>query len=87
MPRCVNLVALPFASDKNLKVEATNAFTGEKTTMFLPLTAGQFMQGMKEWDAGERIQNVFTTLNADQREFLMTGLTGKQWDKVFKDKE
>lgn len=38
----------------------------------------------KRWKTGnELIQNVFPELDADQREFLMTGTTPAEWDKMF----
>lgn len=59
------------------------AFGGEDVTMTLPMTAADFFGCFNEWQAGKLIQDAFPMLNADQREFLMTGLTPEQWDKIF----
>ena len=37
------------------------------------------------WKAGELIQNVMPHLSADDREFLMTGLTPQDWEEMFPD--
>ena len=38
----------------------------------------------RRWQQGEGlIQNMFPNLNADDREFLMTGITPEQWDAMF----
>ena len=37
------------------------------------------------WQAGELIQNVMPHLSADDREFLMTGLTPQDWEEMFPD--
>ena len=33
------------------------------------------------------IQEVFRELSADQREFLLTGITPEQWNAIFEDEE
>jgi hypothetical protein len=40
---------------------------------------------LDRWKAGELIQNVMPHLSADDREFLMTGLTPKDWEEMFPD--
>ena len=32
---------------------------------------------------GKLIQNIFPELNADQREFILTGITPKEWSELF----
>jgi hypothetical protein len=56
---------------------------GERTTTFPNMTGDEFMNCYKAWQAGGLVQNAFPMLNADQREFLMTGLTPEQWDKLY----
>lgn len=34
---------------------------------------------------GEFIQKAFDNCTAEQREFLMTGITPKEWNEIFKD--
>ena len=40
---------------------------------------------LDRWKAGELIQNVMPHLSADDREFLMTGLTPQDWEEMFPD--
>lgn len=46
-------------------------FTGQIHTKDLPIT----LEEMRRWEAGELIQNVWPNLSADDREFLLTGIT------------
>lgn len=54
-------------------------FSGVTRTIDLPITSEQLMR----WDNGECIQNAFPHLDADQREFLLTGATKEEWDEMF----
>tara|TARA_R100000995_G_scaffold52305_1_gene25343 strand:- start:165 stop:329 length:165 start_codon:yes stop_codon:yes gene_type:complete len=49
--------------------------SNKTTTMELPITNEQ----LNRWEQGELIQNVFPDLTPDQREFIMTGITGEEW--------
>lgn len=57
--------------------------------MKLPLTQEELDAGLKRsWSANpghgrEHMQNIFPQLNAEQREFLMTGSTQQEWDELF----
>jgi hypothetical protein len=61
-------------------IKRISAFTGKTHTMDLPITHEQ----LARWQSGELIQRVFPHLSVDEREFLMTGITKEEWDKVFK---
>ena len=50
--------------------------------MDLPVT----QQQMDRWEAGELIQNVMPDLTAEQREFLISGVTPPEWDRMFPTK-
>ena len=53
--------------------------------MPLPITEEQYLDGMDLWAAGELIQNAFPMLNADQREFVKTGIRPETWDSLSED--
>lgn len=36
---------------------------------------------------GKHIQEVLTNYTDDEREFLMTGITGEEWDELFKEED
>lgn len=39
-----------------------------------------------KWD-GMLIQKAFPYLTADEREFILTGMTAKEWDELFNEEE
>lgn len=42
-------------------------------------------QGFYWWMNGKRVQDAFPFMSADEREFLMTGITKDEWDKIFSE--
>lgn len=58
-------------------------YSGKFNTMDLPITEEQIAR----WQSGTLIQNAFPNLNADQREFLMTGILPEEWDVMFPDED
>ena len=60
-------------------ITARSVLSGKVSSMDLPVTQEQIWA----WRAGELIQNVFPDLTADQREFLMTGITPDEWENAF----
>jgi len=62
-----------------MKVTRTSPFTGVTRTLDLNITEAQ----VSAYNAGALLQNAFPTLNADEREFFKTGITGEEWDQMF----
>ena len=63
-----------------VRVTMRSMFTGRLSSMELPIREGQILF----WQAsGTPIQRVFPHLSADQREFLMTGVTPEEWAAEF----
>lgn len=61
-------------------VTKVSALSGKTNSMELPVRQGQ----IEYWQqSGDLIQNVFPHLDADQREFLMTGITPLEWNAAF----
>jgi len=58
-----------------MKVSMTSPLSGQTNVMELPITPEQ----LRRWEQGEFVQDVFPHLTADQREFLMTGITPDEW--------
>ena len=50
-------------------------FSGESSCMSFDIEPQVFDESFSKWEKGELIQNAFPMLNADEREFLMTGMT------------
>ena len=54
--------------------------TGEVNTRDIPI----YEEDLRAWQAGAHIQDVMPHLSADDREFIMTGFTPADWDKMFR---
>jgi len=64
-----------------MKITRTSMFSGIERTLDLPITEAQ----IADWQAGGLIQNVMPELSADEREFVMTGVTAQEWSTEFGD--
>jgi hypothetical protein len=62
-----------------MRIIRTSRLTGNTSVMDLPITREQ----LAAWIDGELIQNAMPHLNADEREFIMTGITPAEWDAMF----
>ena len=60
-------------------ITRTSPFTGQEHTLDLPITEEQ----LEKWQGGVLIQNAMPHLTADEREFLMTGITAEEWNHAF----
>lgn len=60
-------------------ITRTSPFTGMTHAREITVTQEQ----LDRWRAGELIQNVMPALSADDREFVMTGITAEEWDNTF----
>ena len=54
-------------------------FSGVTRTLDLPITEEQ----IASWKAGTLIQKAMPQLSADEREFVMTGVTDQEWSDEF----
>ena len=66
-----------------MKITRTSMFTGVTRTLDLPITEAQ----LSAWESGTLIQVAMPQLSADDREFVMTGVTAEEWDHEFGDDE
>jgi hypothetical protein len=39
------------------------------------------------WQSGERIQDAFSFLSPEEREFILTGITPAEWKKMFSEED
>lgn len=62
-----------------MKITKKSQISGEVTTMDLPITQAQ----IDAWSDGALAQEAFPDLTADQREFLISGITPEEWDMIF----
>ncbi len=64
-------------------ITRTSQISGKAHSMDLDITKEQ----IEKWENGEVIQKAFPNLTADQREFLISGTTKEEWDKIFSQNE
>lgn len=60
-------------------VEQVSPFNGKPSTMRMMLDLGD----VEDWEHGTLIQTAMPYLTADQREFLISGITPEEWEKAF----
>ena len=58
-------------------------FSGVERTLDLNITQSM----LADWESGTLIQEAMPQLNADEREFIMTGVTPEEWSKEFGDED
>lgn len=64
-----------------MKITRKSPFTGTVNTMDIEVTDVQ----IERWKSGTLIQNAMPNLSADEREFIMTGITPEEWQATFED--
>ena len=62
-----------------MKITRTSRLTGKTSVMDLKITQAQ----LDAWVDGELVQNAMPQLSAEEREFLMTGITPAEWNEAF----
>ena len=60
-------------------ITKTSPMTGMINTMDVSVTEVQIAR----WQGGMLIQDVMPNLSADEREFIMTGITPDDWEKMY----
>lgn len=60
-------------------ITRTSTLSGHTSSMDIDVTLEQ----VASWEQGELVQNAMPDLSADEREFIMTGITPTEWDEMF----
>jgi hypothetical protein len=60
-------------------IERICPLSGENKRQDIPVTQEQ----LDAWRSGALIQNAMPHLSADEREFIMTGITPDVWEELF----
>jgi hypothetical protein len=66
-----------------MQITKTSIFSGNTNTMELNVTQEQ----LTAWESGVNIQVAMPQLNADEREFIKTGVTPTEWNELFGEEE
>ncbi len=66
-------------------ITMTSPFSGDVNTMEIDVTHEQ----LDEFNdpKGRCIQSIMPELSADEREFIMTGITPAEWDAMYEEEE
>jgi hypothetical protein len=71
--------AIEHVAENMVRITKTSMLSGLQSSMDLPVRQGH----IDHWLGGALIQDAMPHLDADQREFLMTGITPAEWDEAF----
>ena len=66
-----------------MKITKTSPFTNTTNVMDINVTQEQIAL----WESGTLIQNAMPNISADEREFIMTGITPSEWAEAFGSSE
>lgn len=70
-----------------ITITKRSMFSGNINTMDLPITWEEYNEAYAQYAQGALIQNCFSMLNDDQREFLISGMIPKEWEAATYDDE
>ena len=70
-----------------MKLTQVCQLNGKTYEMEINCTQEQLDAGVRAWTSGTLIQNAFPFLNADEREFIMTGTPPHVWEEMFGEGE
>ncbi len=68
-------------------VSRTSRISGEVHTLELDITSEQLDRIENRFGSKELIQDIVPHRSIDEREFLMTGITSEEWNKMFAEDE
>jgi hypothetical protein len=64
-------------------IRRTSRISKTESTMDLDITFGQLERIENRYETKELIQDIVPNLSKEEREFLMTGITPKEWNQMF----
>lgn len=66
-----------------MRVTRKSILSGKENTLELNVTPEQMYRFENRVALGEYIQTIFPHLSAPEREFILSGITPEEWDRVF----
>lgn len=66
-----------------MQITRTSLLSGKTHTLDIPCTQAQ----LDAWNGGTHIQDALPNLSADDREFVLSGITPEEWAEVFGTEE
>ena len=64
-------------------ITRTSPLSGKTHTLNIPVTASQ----LYNWENGMLIQEAMPNLSTEDREFILSGSTPEEWDRLFNEGE
>ena len=64
-------------------VTMSSQMSGKESTMDLDVTLDQLVRIKNRYHTKELIQDIVPNLSKEDREFLITGITPKEWNELF----
>ena len=68
-------------------ITRTSQISKTQSTLDLDVTQEQLTHIENRFFTGELIQNIVPNLSKEEREFLITGITPKEWNELFNEIE
>ena len=79
-----NDMRIEHIAENKVLVQKKSMISGRVNSMLLPTTQGK----IEYWiESGKLIQDVMPDLSADHREFLMSGITPREWNDMCGDED
>lgn len=66
-----------------IEITRKSPFSGKTNVMLLACTQEEYDQAEKAYTEGALLQEAFHFLDADEREFVKTGITPSEWKAMF----
>jgi len=60
-----------------------STITGKRNLRQIPMSIDAYTQGFYAWKRGALIQEAFPSLSAEDREFILSGITPAEWADTF----
>jgi hypothetical protein len=68
-------------------ITKVSQLSGKLNSRYINLTIEEHNDYLKRSRGGELTQDILPQLSANDREFLMTGITPEEWDELFPEKD
>jgi hypothetical protein len=66
-----------------VNVTRKSSITGQVNTMTLNCSVDEYAEGEQSYTDGALLQHAFPFLDADEREFIKTGVTPTEWNLFY----
>ena len=76
-------VTSSFRNKGAVVVTNISRLTGKLNHVEMDIDFDTFFDAFNAWEGGELIQNAFPNLSADDREFIVSGITADEWNLAF----